>query len=324
VSESEKSVIGEPIPDVSDLSTAVLLAARDGEPWIEAQIQSILRQKSVSIHLFISVDPSADATRAICTRFADTYGNVTLVDEKPYSGGAACHFLQMLRELDLSAYAFVALSDQDDLWFGHKLERACERLHQAGAAGYSSNVIAFWPDGRKKLIRKDYPQRRWDYLFEAAGPGCTYVMTKTLVAGLQQFLRCHESPLKKVFLHDWFIYAYARSKGEVWIIDSIPSLLYRQHHANVIGANDGLQALRQRFCRLSSGWALQQAQQICSVLGVDQHPEIRSWYPSGRRTDWLGLALRAPFCRRRWRDQLAMIGICVYLFATKKGFPDQQ
>ena len=45
----------------------------------------------------------------------------------------------------------IALADQDDIWKEDKLEKAIQKLEQ-GFDGYSSNVQAFWEDGRKKTI----------------------------------------------------------------------------------------------------------------------------------------------------------------------------
>ena len=82
---------------------------------------------------------------------------------------------RLFRVVDFSGYDYISLADQDDVWLDCKLARACKLLREDEAEGYSSNVLAFWPDGRERLIEKAFPQRRWDFLFEGPGPGCTFV-----------------------------------------------------------------------------------------------------------------------------------------------------
>ncbi|MCV5197981.1 hypothetical protein OFM41_31575, partial [Escherichia coli] len=83
----------------------------------------------------------------------------------------------------------------------------------SNAHAYSSNIIAFWEDGRKCLIDKAQKQVKYDYLFEAAGPGCTYVLTNELCDSFKKFYLKHSDEVGKVTLHDWMIYAYARNRG---------------------------------------------------------------------------------------------------------------
>jgi rhamnosyltransferase len=93
--------------------------------------------------------------------------------------------------------------------------------HQAD--GYSSNVTAFWSDGRPDmLISKADPQRCWDHFFESAGPGCTYVLRTNMAIALQDCLRARPAEAARVYSHDWLIYAYARANGYRWHIDPTP------------------------------------------------------------------------------------------------------
>ena len=63
---------------------------------------------------------------------------------------------------DLTDINYIALADQDDIWKEDKLEKAIQKLEQ-GFDGYSSNVEAFWENGRKKTIIKNQFQRKFDH-----------------------------------------------------------------------------------------------------------------------------------------------------------------
>ncbi len=222
---------------------AILLAAHNGMAWIDAQLDSILKQTGVRTKIYIGVDPSTDDTLAWCQAVAARNLAVEVLPFDGHSGGAASNFFRMLATVDFSAFDYVSLADQDDVWLPGKLARAHEMLSSTGADGYSSNVIAFWADGRKVLVEKSQPQVRWDFLFEAAGPGCTYVMRRGLAQAVQSLVRSEPVDIAGVGLHDWFVYALARAQGRRWLIDDHAGMLYRQHDSNLVGVNSGMQGV---------------------------------------------------------------------------------
>jgi len=153
-------------------SIAVCLAAFNGIRYIQQQLDSILSQADVQVTVFVSVDRSIDGTENWFSTVQAKEPRVVLLPTGAAFGGAARNFFRLLRDTDFAAFDYVAYADQDDIWLPGKLKRACDTLTQAGAQGYSSDVVAFWDSGKSLYIKKSYPQRRWDYLFESAGPGC--------------------------------------------------------------------------------------------------------------------------------------------------------
>ena len=81
----------------------------------------------------------------------------------------------MIREVDFLDFDYVSLANQDDIWFSNKLQSAVLLIQFNNYDAVSSDVLAFWEDGREKLVKKSFPQKSYDYLFEVVGPGCTYV-----------------------------------------------------------------------------------------------------------------------------------------------------
>jgi hypothetical protein len=53
--------------------------------------------------------------------------------------------------------------------------------------------------------------------------------------------------------HDWTTYLVSTALGGQVYFDNVPSLLYRQHCSNVIGANDGISAQFKRLKPLFKG-----------------------------------------------------------------------
>ena len=182
--------------------------------------------------------------------------------------------------------------------------------------GYSSNVTAFWSNGKTFFLNKAQPQTKWDFLFEAAGPGCTYVLSKPLALHLQKCINEQWEEVQKINLHDWFIYAFARANNYRWEIDPFSSLLYRQHTNNQVGANVGSHALFIRFKKITNGWWLGQALQIATLLGVQNQSFMKSW--SGRtRFGYLSLSFHIWGCRRRLRDKFLFLFLNLYLAIFK-------
>lgn len=215
---------------------AILLAAYNGVSFIEEQIESVDNQVNVKAMIFISVDLSQDETYQWCRQLESERNNIVVLPYGEKFGGAAKNFFRLFRDVDFSQFDYIALSDQDDIWYPDKISRAIENIKSKNVDAYSGNVVAFWADGRRRLIDKAQPQRKLDYFFEAAGPGCTYVMNQKLAADFQDFLR--KTPAtNNVILHDWLLYAFARSQGYSWFIDSVPCLDYRQHENNQVGVN---------------------------------------------------------------------------------------
>lgn len=288
---------------------AVLLAAYNGMHWIEEQLTSILGQSGVEVCVYISIDPSTDGTETWCATYASRDPRVVLLPFAGSFGGASRNFFRLIRDVDFDGFDFAAFADQDDIWHADKLQRATSELERHQADAYSSNVTAFWPDGKARLLDKAQPQVAWDYLFEAAGPGCTYVMSKRLLAPLKASMLSNWEPLQDVSLHDWFCYAFARSHGYRWYIDPVPSMEYRQHERNQVGANTGLSPLIARYKTIHDGWWFSQVQLIARLVGQGSDPFVKNWLPL-RQGQLLKLSLSAWHCRRRLRDKVFFFCIC--------------
>lgn len=288
---------------------AILLAAYNGMQWIEEQLSSILGQAGVELSVYISVDPSTDNTEAWIESYAAKIDHVVVLPAGGIFGGASRNFFRLIRDVDISGFDFIAFADQDDIWHSDKLERAVAKIESQKVDAYSSNVIAFWHDGKTCVLNKAQPQVKWDYLFEAAGPGCTYVFRESLARSLKNAVVENWSALQQVSLHDWFCYAFARSHGYRWYIDPIPSMQYRQHLNNQVGANTGLSSLVSRYKTIHDGWWFSQVQLIARLVGGDSYQFVKSWMPL-RQGNLLKLSFSAWQCRRRVRDKVLFFFIC--------------
>lgn len=238
---------------VSNNKIAVLLAAYNGEKYIQEQIESINQQILVDVDIYISLDISSDSSLSIINQLQEKYKNIKLLEYGNRFGSAGQNFFRLLLDLNFNNYGYIAFADQDDIWLENKLDAAVTLMIEEGSHGYSSNVIAFWESGKEKLIKKSSPQTQFDYLFESAGPGCTFVLTSELARSIQSFLKDNLNQVSSIWLHDWFCYAYARAFNYKWVIDKNAYMRYRQHSNNSIGANSGIQSFIKRFKSVATG-----------------------------------------------------------------------
>ena len=292
---------------------AVLLAAYNGMSFITQQIDTILSQINVDVHLFISVDKSSDGTEAFLMEWARVDHRITLLPAGGRFGGAAKNFYRLFRDVDFTEYDYVSLSDQDDIWAPSKLWRAHISMLEKDALGYSSNASAFWPSGKILHLNKAQQQRSWDYMFEAAGPGCTYVLQKRLAKTFQDIVLEQGESLSNIEYHDWLIYAFARANNISWAIDSCSSILYRQHANNQIGANTGLRSVIKRFVKMIGGHGFAQSILIVNAINISSASFVMRGLFNGRR-GYMYLAFHARQCRRKRLDQIYFFILC-FLFA---------
>ena len=255
-------------------SAVVLLSAYNGMEWIEQQIVSILSQKGVFIKIFISIDLSSDRTYEWCQDLARKDVRVEVLTYGERFGGAAKNFFRLIRDVDFSRFDYISLSDQDDIWDSDKLHHAIRTIEQDDLDGYSSNVIAFWNNGKEELVKKSFPQKKFDYFFEAAAPGCTYVLKQQSAQKFQKFLIKNWTKVNLVELHDWMIYAYFRSQGMRWKIDNKPLMRYRQHQHNQVGINYGLKAYLFRFNKIKTKSYYNEIQKIIYLLNGRSSQDI--------------------------------------------------
>ncbi|MFQ2004956.1 glycosyltransferase [Aeromonas veronii] len=284
---------------------AVLLAAYNGEKYILEQIESILNQANVSVSIFINVDLSTDSTKSLVSNLAIKYpAEITALSCEKAFGSAGKNFFSLIKNVDIRKFDFVAFADQDDIWHSDKLFRATQVLQEYDC--YSSNVIAFWEGGREVLIDKSQSQREWDFLFEAAGPGCTYVLRRDVAIKFKTWLIEHYDKITHdIALHDWLIYAFCRHFGYRWFIDPRPGMRYRQHANNQVGTNNSISAAKKRLLLIKGKWYRNQ------VTKIAEHLELQnlSMVKYGLNKGYIGnlyLLFNVNQLRRRLRDRIAL------------------
>ncbi|WP_201517518.1 glycosyltransferase [Gulosibacter hominis] len=297
----------------------VLLATHNGQEFLDEQLNSVLSQADVDVTVLVSDDASTDQTIPMLAQRAETDSRVALLEPGQF-GSAAKNFARLIRDADPTGFDAVALCDQDDIWRPGKLRRHFDILSAPrgldGLGSYSavsSNVTAFAPDGTRQLIVKNQTQQLADYAFESGGPGSTFLIRPEAFRLVQQQLRNPQSSANTARSHDWLIYALIRANGGRWFIDGEPTVEYRQHEDNVLGANEGWRQHLRRLAVIREGtYRADVANVVVAALEVAdaKHSARLHWIATQIETNSLRsrlrLARRARHLRRRRRDQLVL------------------
>ncbi|MFJ1293728.1 glycosyltransferase [Paracoccus yeei] len=272
----------------------ILMATHNGGSFLAEQLDSIAAQSHADWRLMVSDDASSDNTPAVLQAFRDARpaGQVVLVSGP--GRGAAANFRSLIRQVRLSGEC-LAFCDQDDVWHPEHLARGLEAL--AGIANplalYGSRVqvcdAGLNPVGLSPLPSRPLCFR--NALVQNVISGNTQIMSPAAAALLQ----AAERDGGPMIVHDWWAYQIITGAGGQAVMDPRPGLLYRQHGANVIGANRGLRSLHRRLGRYLAGTHGRWARQNCAGLAASQArftPENR------RRLQDFAAALRQPLPMR--------------------------
>jgi len=237
----------------------VILASYNGSKYIKEQMDSILNQESVYLDVMVYDDCSQDDTIEVLNNY-DLNTNVTVYKREKGTGNAARNFLDAIQSLSkelVNSYDFIAFSDQDDIWLPNKMFEAGKMLKNEQSSLYFSN-LNLWDENTnfKSIIKKNYPQKKYDFLFEGGSAGCTYVFTNDLCIGLQKVLKKTNYYEWEFFSHDWFVYFYARTNNFKVSIDSNAYITYRIHANNAYGQVNqiSISAIKERLKYIKNGW----------------------------------------------------------------------
>ncbi len=227
---------------VSPTPIAILLATYNGERHIREQIDSLIGQTFQQWTLYIHDDNSNDGTIAIIKEYVSNYPNRIVLLDFPPTYGACQNFLCMLYKVEAKYYMF---SDQDDVWLPHKIELEYERM-KALESMYSktpmivhTNLVvvnehlepinnSFWEYER---IYPKTVQTYSDYAAVNCVTGCTMLFNEEAKEAIKR-------PYTNALMHDaWITLSTIAVGGIVYPIEE-PTILYRQHGENTLGARD--------------------------------------------------------------------------------------
>ncbi len=231
---------------IDNNTVAIMLAAYNGEKFIAEQIESILRQSYQNWILFIRDDGSSDLTVEIVEDYCKKFPQrMVLVRESSEKHGSNANFAALHKYVTKNySFSYFMFCDQDDLWLKNKIEITLRRMKEAEAKA-KGNVPSLVHTDLKvvneelqilsdsyfkyRTLHPDFTDLR-HLLVQNNATGCTMMWNKKLNEIVGDSLSNEE-----VFQHDWWMSLTACCFGKIFIIKE-PTILYRQHRENSIGA----------------------------------------------------------------------------------------
>ncbi|WP_345466339.1 glycosyltransferase family 2 protein [Deinococcus carri] len=218
----------------------VVLATYNGSAYLEQQIVSILNQLGDG-ELLVHDDGSSDGTGDILQKWSHLDHRIRILDAPSY-GNARANFSYLLSETT-SPYVF--LSDQDDIWLHNKIEELL-RIIRNGESQYGSSVPILvhsdlvLVDGigetiapsmwRYQNLNPEWCQSLNLLLAQNVVVGCTTLVNRALIR--------EALPIPSMAtMHDHWLALVACISGRIFYTKK-PTVLYRQHSGNAVGAKE--------------------------------------------------------------------------------------
>lgn len=242
----------------------VLVAAFQGEAYLEEQLDSILNQTLTDINIVISDDGSTDGTWELTRRYASQYpGRVRCLrhirKEKPAAGyggihPAAANFFWLLSQAEGD---YILLSDQDDVWRKDKVQRLLYHMKKAEKKWGADTPILVYSDARvvdqeRRLIARSF--LNYQHIDSKRTSLNEILVENPVTGGAMMFNAALLAYVKKApgqcVMHDWWIALAASCFGKIKCVKE-PLYDYRQHGNNTLGAKKALSlvSIRRRFNR---------------------------------------------------------------------------
>lgn len=229
--------------------TAILLATYNGEKYISEQIESILSQTDSNWTLYIHDDGSKDGTEEIIKGYAEKYPKQIIVVEGAATGGAKSNFFFLFHQVEAPFYM---CCDQDDVWLPEKIETTRKEMDNLVRGDEEKPCLVFTElrvvDAQLNVIAenmRDYQGldctnvRLNRALIQNVVTGCTMMVNRVL---RDEMIKIKE--YEDVLMHDWWATLVAVRFGKVAFVEE-PTILYRQHGNNGVGASNANSLLYQ-------------------------------------------------------------------------------
>lgn len=250
--------------DTSRAKVAILLCTFNGSRFLGEQLDSFVRQTHKNWVVYASDDGSSDETLLLLKDFQKTQGKDRMVLLNGPNQGFAKNFLSLIKNRSIIADYF-AFSDQDDIWFDDKLERGLAKV------GKVQNVPALYCS-RTRLISADKRLEGYSPLFTAA-PAFANALVQSiagantmLINSEARELLAHTPDDAEIVAHDWLTYLLVTGCGGTVFYDPLPTLDYRQHSDNIIGANNRWRDRVVRLGKMCTGRFRQWSSQNLLIL----------------------------------------------------------
>jgi len=239
----------------------VLLAAYNGVEFLSDQIQSIQGQTISNWTLLVRDDGSEDSTRDVLDTLAAKDARIRCIYDTRGRLGATGNFGELMRLAWVEGAEIVFFSDQDDVWLSTKMREQIDALDKMEESHGRDTPILVYSDLEvvdRWLQPIHHSFMRYQGLTHEAQSPLRVLVTQNFVTGCATVI--NRSLLKlavplptDVVMHDWWVALCAAACGQIGYMSN-PTLRYRQHDSNQIGAQRFLAMMNPLSLRTRRRW----------------------------------------------------------------------
>jgi len=232
----------------------ILLSTYNGEKYIKDQLDSIFDQSYNNIRVIVRDDGSKDRTLEIVKAY-----DVEIL-ESSENVGAKMSFAMLLEyALNSSNSRYFMFADQDDVWNRDKVQKSIVKIQEVESLQEKPQGILVHSD----LQVVDQNLRVVDHSFwhysriDPYKNALSRLIIQNTVTGCTMLINRELANLAlpiahKAIMHDWWIALVAAQFGKIVVLEE-PTLAYRQHSSNDIGAKAfNLRYMVQKFIATDS------------------------------------------------------------------------
>lgn len=217
----------------------ILMATYNGERYLGQQIDSILAQSHQDWQLLIRDDGSDDNTKNIIEDYAARYPDkIRLITDNEGHLGLCLNFAKLLEYADNE---YIMFSDQDDVWLPNKIELTLETMKEAEKTHPDKPLLVHTDLKVVDSDLKTIADSMWSYhrIFPDISNNLKDLMIRNVVTGCTAMINKKAKEIsmpipEEARVHDWWIAMNVAKQGKIVSV-STPTVLYRQHSANIIG-----------------------------------------------------------------------------------------
>lgn len=230
---------GRTLVGMSPCQVSVAMCTYNGDSFLSEQLASIVSQSLPPTELVVCDDGSSDGTWEILQAFQQEAPFPVHLRRNEETLGYAQNFG---RAIALCTGAFIALSDQDDVWMPEKLRRLASDLSDRPDVGLvcsDAEVVDsdLRPTGQSLMQAIGLTPRERAQIVRATG--LDVLLHRNYAMGASMMLRaeCRNDvlPIPRTWEHDWWTALIVSLRSRVQLIDD-RLLQYRQHGGNAVGA----------------------------------------------------------------------------------------
>ncbi len=236
------------------MNVQILLSTYNGERYLGALLDSILAQTYQDWNLLIRDDGSSDCTMSVIQDYISKDSRITLLPSKE-NVGVISSFELLLKS---SSAPYLLFCDQDDVWLPKKVDilYSCmldeERNFPGKPLLVHSDLLVV--DADLNIISNSF----WEYSnINIAQHDFNFLGVKNYVTGCAMMINrlavnCSLPFLPETRMHDaWIALKVLKNGGEIRSL-SQPTIMYRQHANNVVGAIEQKNVFKEKIVQIQS------------------------------------------------------------------------